>query len=145
MTPSTDRPLRLRRRPPAVASAFNAAFPLGSLAAFIYFIAQGQPFFKHLTARQCLIYAAFIVIPLAAVLDPHCRPTTAVPGHTPHTTEDHRVARQRDGADAAPTVRRDDTRGDPCLGTRGPGAGQTPAEVAETRVRHLTSRCKPAR
>lgn len=63
MTAPTNRPPRLWRRPPAIASAFNAAFPLGSLAAFIYFIAQGQPFFKHLTARQCLIYAAFIVIP----------------------------------------------------------------------------------
>jgi hypothetical protein len=63
MTEPTDRPPRLRRRPPAVASAFHAAFPLGSLAAFLYFTAQGQPFLKHFTARQCLIYAAFIVIP----------------------------------------------------------------------------------
>jgi hypothetical protein len=60
---STDRPPGLQHRPPPVVSAFNAAFPLGSLAAFVYFIAQGQPFLKHLTARQYLIYGAFIVIP----------------------------------------------------------------------------------
>jgi hypothetical protein len=63
MNPSTNRGLRSRHRPPAVASAFTAAFLLGSLAAFIYFVAQGQPFLKHFTGRQCLIYAAFIVIP----------------------------------------------------------------------------------
>jgi hypothetical protein len=51
------------RRPPAIASAFSAAFLLGSLAAFIYFTVQGQPFFKHFTLRQSLIYAAFILIP----------------------------------------------------------------------------------
>jgi hypothetical protein len=63
MAHPTDRPPRLRRRLPAFASAFNAAFPLGSIAAFIYFTAAGQPFFKHITPRQFIVYAAFIVIP----------------------------------------------------------------------------------
>jgi cytochrome bd-type quinol oxidase subunit 2 len=63
MRDTTDRRLRSRHRPLAIAMAFNIAVPLGSLAAFVYFTARGQPFFKHLTPRQFPVYAAFVVVP----------------------------------------------------------------------------------